>query len=62
MKQAVDLLHVWVGTDVEDALELLGPTFENLSVRGYAVMQLHKADDEVHHGIVPNAVGSNDNL
>ncbi|TPX63239.1 hypothetical protein SpCBS45565_g06771 [Spizellomyces sp. 'palustris'] len=46
VKQAVDLLHLWVDIDVEDALELLGPTFENLSVRGYAVMKLQKADDE----------------
>lgn len=49
VKQAVDLLQVWVDIDVEDALELLGPTFENPSVRAYAVMQLQKADDEVCH-------------
>ncbi|KAJ3023312.1 Phosphatidylinositol (PI) 3-kinase [Thoreauomyces humboldtii] len=46
LKQAVDLLHVWVNIDVEDALELLGSTFENSSVRAYAVMQLQKANDE----------------
>ncbi|RKO89018.1 phosphoinositide 3-kinase family, accessory domain-containing protein, partial [Blyttiomyces helicus] len=46
VKQAVDLLLVWVEIDIEDALELLGPTFENLSVRSYAVLQLKKADDE----------------
>ncbi|TPX42182.1 hypothetical protein SeLEV6574_g05723 [Synchytrium endobioticum] len=46
VKQAVDLLSLWVEIDVEDALELLGPTFENRSVRSYAVSQLKKADDE----------------
>ncbi|KAJ3180966.1 Phosphatidylinositol (PI) 3-kinase [Geranomyces variabilis] len=46
IKQAVDLLQVWVNIDVEDALELLGSTFENSSVRAYAVLQLQKADDE----------------
>ncbi|KAJ3163607.1 Phosphatidylinositol (PI) 3-kinase [Geranomyces michiganensis] len=46
VKQAVDLLQVWVNIDVEDALELLGSTFENSSVRAYAVLQLQKADDE----------------
>ncbi|KAI8918613.1 kinase-like domain-containing protein [Powellomyces hirtus] len=46
VKQAVDLLHVWVNIDVEDALELLGSTFEDPNVRAYAVMQLQKADDE----------------
>ncbi|KAI8822578.1 kinase-like domain-containing protein [Fimicolochytrium jonesii] len=45
-KQASELLHVWVNIDVEDALELLGPTFENNNVRAYAVLQLRKADDE----------------
>ncbi|KAI8922597.1 kinase-like domain-containing protein [Entophlyctis helioformis] len=45
-KQASELLSVWVDIDVEDALELLGPTFEDGSVRAYAVMQLNKADDE----------------
>ncbi|KAJ3291967.1 Phosphatidylinositol (PI) 3-kinase [Borealophlyctis nickersoniae] len=45
-KQAVDLLLVWVDIDVQDALELLGPGFENFSVRGFAVLQLKKADDD----------------
>ena len=45
-KQAVELLNVWVDIDVEDALELLGPNFEDENVRTYAVEQLHKADDE----------------
>ncbi|KAJ3327007.1 Phosphatidylinositol (PI) 3-kinase [Blyttiomyces sp. JEL0837] len=46
MKQAVDLLLVWVDIDVEDALELLGQSFENPQVRAYAVIQLRKADDD----------------
>ncbi|KAI9102738.1 kinase-like domain-containing protein [Phlyctochytrium arcticum] len=46
VKQAVDLLQSWVEIDVEDALELLGPAFENANVRMFAVGQLRKADDE----------------
>ncbi|KAJ3177704.1 Phosphatidylinositol (PI) 3-kinase [Irineochytrium annulatum] len=45
-RQAVELLALWVDIDVEDALELLGLTFENRHVRSYAVQQLKKADDE----------------
>ncbi|KAK6092919.1 Phosphatidylinositol (PI) 3-kinase [Batrachochytrium dendrobatidis] len=45
-KQAVELLNVWVDIDVEDALELLGPTFSDTNVRSFAVFQLKKADDE----------------
>lgn len=47
VRQAVDLLPLWVDIDVDDALELLGKEFENRSVRSYAVNQLRKADDEV---------------
>ncbi|CEP14473.1 hypothetical protein [Parasitella parasitica] len=46
VRQAVDLLPLWVDIDVDDALELLGKEFENRSVRSYAVNQLRKADDE----------------
>ncbi|KAJ3188349.1 Phosphatidylinositol (PI) 3-kinase [Gaertneriomyces sp. JEL0708] len=46
VKQATDLLRVWADIDIDDALELLGPTFEDLKVRSYAVSQLRKADDE----------------
>ncbi|ORX92228.1 phosphatidylinositol 3-kinase [Basidiobolus meristosporus CBS 931.73] len=46
VKQAVDLLPTWADIDVDDALELLGPGFENHSVRGYAVNQLKKAEDD----------------
>lgn len=45
-KQAVQLLAQWTEIDVDDALELLGPGFENISVRAYAVDRLHKADDD----------------
>lgn len=47
VKQAVELLPLWVDIDVDDALELLGKEFENRSVRSYAVNQLRKADDDV---------------
>ncbi|KAI5796258.1 kinase-like domain-containing protein [Peziza echinospora] len=45
-KQAVELLPQWTEIDVDDALELLGPQFENPAVRAYAVQRLKKADDE----------------
>merc|ERR1740137_329558 len=32
--------------DVSDALELLGPTFQQVEVRRYAVARLQQADDE----------------
>lgn len=47
MRQAVDILPLWVAIDVDDALELLGKEFENRSVRTYAVNQLRRADDDV---------------
>lgn len=47
VKQAVELLPKWADVDVDDALELLGPQFTNRAVRGYAVSQLRKADDDV---------------
>jgi phosphatidylinositol 3-kinase len=33
--------------DVQDALELLGPTFTHAAVRAYAVTRLRQAPDEV---------------
>ncbi|KAG0371238.1 Phosphatidylinositol (PI) 3-kinase [Gamsiella multidivaricata] len=45
-KQAVDLLPAWVDVDVDDALELLGSSFENREVRSYAVTQLRSANDD----------------
>lgn len=47
MRQAVEILPLWVDIDVDDALELLGKEFENRSVRTYAVNQLRKANDDV---------------
>ena len=45
-RQAVQLLPRWTEIDVDDALELLGPTVVNPAVRAYAVDRLRKADDE----------------
>ncbi|KAH9436596.1 hypothetical protein MCOR02_000269 [Pyricularia oryzae] len=44
-RQAVQVLAKWTEIDVDDALELLGPTFEYPAVRAYAVDRLRKADD-----------------
>jgi phosphatidylinositol 3-kinase len=46
VRQAVQILPRWTEIDVDDALELLGPTFDNTTVRTYAVDRLRKADDE----------------
>ncbi|KAK6594739.1 phosphoinositide 3-kinase [Botrytis cinerea] len=45
-REAVAMLSKWTEIDVDDALELLGPTFENSSVRTYAVDRLRKSDDD----------------
>lgn len=45
-RQAVQLLSKWTEIDVDDALELLGPTFDNPAVRAYAVDRLGKSDDD----------------
>lgn len=45
-RQAVEILPKWTEIDVDDALELLGPTFVNPAVRSYAVARLRKADDD----------------
>ncbi|KAL9099361.1 MAG: hypothetical protein Q9163_005137 [Psora crenata] len=45
-RQAVQLLPKWTEIDVDDALELLGPTFDNPAVRSYAVDRLRESDDE----------------
>lgn len=44
-KQATQLLGRWAAVDVDDALELLGPTFTNPAVRAFAVDRLRQADD-----------------
>jgi phosphatidylinositol 3-kinase len=44
---ATKMLHrFWTEVDVDDALELLGPTFDNPEVRKFAVNRLGKADDD----------------
>ena len=45
-RQAVQLLPKWTEIDVDDALELLGPSFDNASVRAYAVDRLRESDDD----------------
>ena len=45
-KQAVQLLPKWTEIDVDDALELLGPSFDNPAVRAYAVDRLRESDDD----------------
>ncbi|KAI0476169.1 phosphatidylinositol 3 [Xylariaceae sp. FL0804] len=45
-KQAIQVLGKWTDIEVDDALELLGPTFDNRAVRAYAVDRLRKADDD----------------
>ena len=46
-KSLVELLDKWATIDVDDALELLSPSFQNKIIRAYAVKQLEKADDTV---------------
>ena len=43
--QALDLIHKWTPMDVEDALELLGPSFKHPGLRHYAVTRLREAGD-----------------
>ena len=45
-RQAIDILPKWTEIDVDDALELLGPTFDHPAVRTYAVDRLRKAGDQ----------------
>ncbi|TVY83938.1 Nodule isoform of Phosphatidylinositol 3-kinase [Lachnellula suecica] len=45
-RQAVQILDKWTGVDVDDALELLGPNFDNPAVRAYAVDRLRMSDDD----------------
>lgn len=47
VKQVIQLLPKWEEIDIDDALELLGPSFTNPDVRAYAVDRMRKADDEV---------------
>lgn len=43
----MQIIPKWTDIDVDEALELLGPSFDNPVVRAYAVDRLRKADDEV---------------
>ena len=45
-KQAILVIGRWTEIDIDDALELLGPSFDNQEVRSYAVNRLRKADDD----------------
>ena len=45
-RQAAQILGKWTDIDIDDALELLGPTFDNSAVRAFAVDRLRKADDQ----------------
>jgi phosphatidylinositol 3-kinase len=45
-RQAVAMLSKWTEIDVDDALELLGPTSVNPEVRAFAVDRLRKSDDD----------------
>ncbi|AET39243.1 phosphatidylinositol 3-kinase VPS34 Ecym_4166 [Eremothecium cymbalariae DBVPG len=44
-KEVLDLMDIWAEIDIDDAIELLGPVYKNLSVRSYAVNRLKKASD-----------------
>jgi len=46
IKQMTDLIPKWAEIDVDSALELLGPSFDNPVVRAYAVDRLRKAGDD----------------
>lgn len=52
VKQAVEeLLPMWTEIDTDDALELLGPGIIDSRVRGFAVKQLSRADDDVRRDL-----------
>lgn len=46
VKQALNLLDLWVPMDVEDALELLSPNFQHPALRRYAITRLKQAQDD----------------
>ncbi|KAL8780767.1 MAG: hypothetical protein Q9213_006314 [Squamulea squamosa] len=45
-RQGVQILPKWTEIDVDDALELLGPTLDHPAVRAYAVDRLRESDDD----------------
>lgn len=44
--EVLELMDSWAEIDIDDAIELLGSSFTNLSVRSYAVNRLKKASDK----------------
>ena len=46
VRQALNLLDLWTPMDVEDALELLSPSFQHPAVRRYAITRLKQAQDD----------------
>lgn len=44
--EALELMDTWSEIDIDDAIELLGPSFKSISVRSYAVNRLKKASDQ----------------
>lgn len=46
VRQALNLLDLWVPMDVEDALELLSPNFQHPALRRYAITRLRQAQDD----------------
>ncbi|EPY50324.1 phosphatidylinositol 3-kinase Pik3 [Schizosaccharomyces cryophilus OY26] len=46
VNQALSLLDSWTQIDIDDALELLSPSFKNSTVRAYAVSRLETASNE----------------
>ncbi|KAM3161766.1 Phosphatidylinositol 3-kinase VPS34 [Lachancea thermotolerans] len=44
-KEVLQMVDSWAEIDIEDAIELLGPAYRNLSLRSYAVNRLKKASD-----------------
>ena len=44
--EVLELMDSWAEIDIDDAIELLGCSFTNISVRSYAVNRLKKASDK----------------
>lgn len=44
-KEVLNLMDIWAEINIDDAIELLGPNYRNISVRSYAVNRLKKASD-----------------
>ncbi|SCW04110.1 LAFE_0H06150g1_1 [Lachancea fermentati] len=44
-REVLEMMDSWAEIDIEDAIELLGSAYKNLTVRSYAVNRLKKASD-----------------